>query len=160
MAPAWADTAGRSSAPSVGCWRTSASACATTDATSSFSHCSRPDAYSWLQSGWHGNCENRVLYGSREILAVFPRLLVRPALAWRVAKPTMFLGNRIMSIRNEVPYFALADLHGSLRNAHDIAGFGVGEAGGRLGRAVVASEPAPALLQYFGGLCIGLQPEH
>ena len=59
MAPAWADTAGRSSAPSVGCWRTSASACATTDATSSFSHCCRPDAYSWLQPGWLGNCENR-----------------------------------------------------------------------------------------------------
>src|SRR3954452_16256221 len=40
-----------------------------------------------------------VLYGSREILAVFPRLLVRPALAWRVAKPTMFLGNRIIPLR-------------------------------------------------------------
>jgi len=58
--PAWADTAGRSSAPSVGCWRTSASACDTTGATSSFSHCCRPDAYSWLQPNWLGNCENRV----------------------------------------------------------------------------------------------------
>jgi hypothetical protein len=28
-------------------------------------------------------------------LAVFRRLLVRPALAWRMAKPTMFPGNRI-----------------------------------------------------------------
>jgi hypothetical protein len=60
MAPAWADTAGRSSARSVGCWRTSASACATTGATSSFNPCCRPDAYSWLQPGWLGNCENRV----------------------------------------------------------------------------------------------------
>jgi hypothetical protein len=33
---------------SVGCWRTSASACATTAAASSFNPCCKPDAYSWL----------------------------------------------------------------------------------------------------------------
>src|SRR4051794_29262105 len=39
-----------------------------------------------------------MLYGSWEILAVFRRLLVRPALAWRVAKPTMFPGNCIIGL--------------------------------------------------------------
>jgi hypothetical protein len=43
--PAWAAIAGRSSARSVDCWRTSASACDKTDATSSFNARRRPDVY-------------------------------------------------------------------------------------------------------------------
>ena len=56
-----ASGAGRSSAAMPGCWRTSASPCATTGSGSLSSPCSRPPAYSWLQAGSLGNSENRLL---------------------------------------------------------------------------------------------------
>ena len=50
-----ASLAPRSSAAMPGCWRTSASRCATTASASSFRPCSTPPAYSWLQAGSHAN---------------------------------------------------------------------------------------------------------
>ena len=58
---AWVNGAGRSSAATPGCWRTSASRCATTGSASSSRPCLRPPAYSWLQGGSHANSENRLL---------------------------------------------------------------------------------------------------
>jgi hypothetical protein len=59
--PVWASGAGRSSAPTPGCWRTSASPSAMTGSASSSSPCSRPHASSWLQDASAANCENRFL---------------------------------------------------------------------------------------------------
>jgi Transposase DDE domain len=50
-AQAWAGAAGRWSAATPGCWRTSALPCATTGWGSSSKACFRPPAYSWLQAG-------------------------------------------------------------------------------------------------------------
>ena len=57
----WASGAGRSSAATPGCWRTSASPCVTTGSASSSSPCSRPPVSSWLQDASPGNSENRLL---------------------------------------------------------------------------------------------------
>jgi hypothetical protein len=68
----WASGAGRSSAATPGCWRTSASPCATTGSASSSSPCSRPPASSWLQAASPANSENRlsgVRPGSRRATA-------------------------------------------------------------------------------------------
>jgi Transposase DDE domain len=53
--------AGPSSAATHGCWRISASLCATTGSASSSSHYSKQLAYSWLQAGSPGSSENRLL---------------------------------------------------------------------------------------------------
>jgi hypothetical protein len=76
---AWADTAGWSNAPSVSCWRTSASACHTTDAPTSFRYCCGPEAYFWLQPIWLGNRENRAL---RRLPGVLGQVTGCPAAAW------------------------------------------------------------------------------
>jgi len=54
---AWVSDAGRSSAVTPGCWRTSAWHSAMTASASSCSPCSRPLAYSWLQESLLGNSE-------------------------------------------------------------------------------------------------------
>ncbi len=60
-APAWASAAGPSSAPTPGCWRTSASACAMTGSATPSKHCSRPRASSWLYPDSPENSENCLL---------------------------------------------------------------------------------------------------
>jgi hypothetical protein len=61
MVQGWAGSAGRSSARSVGCWRTRGSGYVTTDVHTSSAHCFRLDAYSGLWQRSPGNCENRLL---------------------------------------------------------------------------------------------------
>ena len=56
----WASDAGRSSAATLGCSRTSAWRCAMTASASSSSPCSRPPVSSWLQDASPGNCDNRL----------------------------------------------------------------------------------------------------
>src|SRR3954449_11056657 len=68
--PDWASAAGRSSAATPGCWRTSASPYATTGSTSSCSRCFRPHAYSWLQTASPDNSENRLLIHQRAVQQV------------------------------------------------------------------------------------------
>src|SRR3954454_24997470 len=57
----WGRGAGRSSAATPGCWRTSVWRSATTASGSSFSLCSRPPVSSWLQAASPENSENRLL---------------------------------------------------------------------------------------------------
>jgi transposase len=59
-APGWASVAGRSSAATHGCWRTSVSPCAMTGLASSFRRCCKLLASSWLQDASLANSENRL----------------------------------------------------------------------------------------------------
>src|SRR3954451_10817262 len=86
-----ANGAGRSSAAMPGFWRISASLCATTASASSYSHCSRPHASSWLQDAWLTNCENR-------LLVVHPAKGLRLSLSCVVEGSCLF-GSRAMTLR-------------------------------------------------------------
>ena len=63
----WASGAGRSSAATPGCWRTSVSPCAMTGSASSSSRCFRAHASSWLQNASLANSENRLLGAGRKV---------------------------------------------------------------------------------------------